>query len=339
MKKAIIFLFSALLVLAPYKIGSVIAADTIDQSCNLSGGGGLGQLDGTNYQTFTPGLNRLSAVKVYLDVEGLAASAFNLKVYHNNSLIVDAGDQTGGPGQTTLTYDFTDQAVTTGDTTYKLELTEVGGAVGDWYIAADTCYTGGTGYRGGVALGQDYGFTTYGWNYTAPTPGQEQTDNTDANINQAPANNTSADIKAPTSLTATDNPNDSGGKIKLDWKASTTTDIDGYKIFRSTNENLDFTSIGIVDKNTLSFLDPNATAGTKYFYFIRAYKGTKESASSNTAGAISKSNAAPTSATNTNSKNPYLYWYIGGSVAIVALGGLLAYLIYRRKKALRITSS
>lgn len=111
----------------------------------------------------------------------------------------------------------------------------------------------------------------------------------------APATPTSS-IKAATELTSIDLPSDQGGAIKLDWKATTTADIDGYKIFRSGEEKNNFKEIAkTTDKNILTFTDSQAAIGQKYYYLVRAYKGTKESASSNTVNAISVDNLAPAS--------------------------------------------
>lgn len=108
----------------------------------------------------------------------------------------------------------------------------------------------------------------------------------------APAAPTTS-IKQPTELTVADVPADQGGALKLDWKASTTADIDGYKIFRSTEEAANFTEIAKTEKTILTYTDSTATSGQKYYYMVRAYKTTKESVSSNTTNGTSTDNVAP----------------------------------------------
>lgn len=103
-----------------------------------------------------------------------------------------------------------------------------------------------------------------------------------------------ASIKAPTEVTIADVPADEGGSLKLDWKASATADITGYKIFRSTTEvTKDFKEIVKTEKSVLTFTDNTAAIGQKYFYMVRAYKDSQESASSNVVNAVSVDNLAP----------------------------------------------
>lgn len=114
----------------------------------------------------------------------------------------------------------------------------------------------------------------------------------------APAATTTA-IKAPTDLVIADIPADQGGSLKLDWKASTTADIDGYKVFRSTTDVVkDFKEIAKTEKAILTYTDNAAAIGQKYYYMVRAYKTTKESVSSSTVNATSIDNLAPASPKN-----------------------------------------
>lgn len=107
-------------------------------------------------------------------------------------------------------------------------------------------------------------------------------------------------IKSPTSLTVVDVPDDQGNSLKIGWKASTTSDIDGYKVFRSTEATKNFKEVAKTKKTILTFTDNEATIGTKYYYQVRAYKGTKESVSSNTANGTSVDNVAPATPQNTS---------------------------------------
>jgi len=109
---------------------------------------------------------------------------------------------------------------------------------------------------------------------------------------------TSTSIKAPSDLVVADVAADQGGAIKLDWKASTTTDIDGYKVFRSTEESKGFTEVAKTEKTILTYTDNTAAIGQKYYYMVRAYKTTKESASTSTLSATSVDNLAPVAPAN-----------------------------------------
>lgn len=115
---------------------------------------------------------------------------------------------------------------------------------------------------------------------------------TTAGSGAAPTTTTTT-IKAPSGLTVVDLPADNGGSLKLDWKASTTADIDGYKIFRSTAEKTGFAEIAKTEKTVITFTDTQATLGQKYYYMVRAYKDTKESASTKTLNSISVDNMGP----------------------------------------------
>lgn len=111
--------------------------------------------------------------------------------------------------------------------------------------------------------------------------------------NAAPAATTTA-IKPATTLTAVDVPDDQGGSILLNWKASATTDITGYKVFRSTSESTNtFKEIAKAEKTILTFTDHTAEIGQQYFYMVRAYKTTLESVNSNIVKATSVDNIAP----------------------------------------------
>ncbi len=109
----------------------------------------------------------------------------------------------------------------------------------------------------------------------------------------------SASVKAPSNLIIADVPEDQGGSLKLDWTASSSSDITGYKVFRSTTEVVkDFKELVKTEKNIVTFTDNTAVIGQKYYYMVRAYKTTLESASSNIVNAISIDNLGPASPKN-----------------------------------------
>lgn len=167
----------------------------------------------------------------------------------------------------------------------------------------------------GLDQGADLGFITYSRVADAPVvtpPTSTPTVTTaatpiptgvTAGSGAAPAATTTS-IKSPTELVVADAPADQGGALKLDWKASTTADIDGYKVFRSTEEKKNFKEIAkTTDKAILTYTDNTAAIGTKYYYMVRAYKTTKESVSTNTANGTSVDNTPPTAPKNFTFKN------------------------------------
>jgi len=103
-----------------------------------------------------------------------------------------------------------------------------------------------------------------------------------------PAAVTSSAILPPTNLSAKDAELDYGGTINLNWTASATADIDGYKIFRRAEGDNEYIEILRLPKTFTKFTDPWATKDKTYYYKIRAYKGSSESADSNIAFATSK---------------------------------------------------
>ena len=92
-------------------------------------------------------------------------------------------------------------------------------------------------------------------------------------------------ITPATSLTAkfvTDKEKETRG-TSLDWSASSTVDIDGYKVFRSIKRNSGFKKIGQTDEITFEFFDDSVSASTTYYYVVRAFQTNLQSASSNVA--------------------------------------------------------
>lgn len=107
----------------------------------------------------------------------------------------------------------------------------------------------------------------------------------------APAKTTSSKILPPGNLTAVDISTADQSLSRLSWDKSTTSAIDGYKIFRSEN-GVDYQNIASADKNTLTFTD-TLEAGKTYYYKLRSYKASDESADSNIAQLASKAAVQP----------------------------------------------
>jgi hypothetical protein len=171
-------------------------------------------------------------------------------------------------------------------------------------------YKGGPSeYGNGYAIFQnnpqydwDFNFKTWGTNpvdtvdeNTQPTGQQSDSDNGDSSAvaGKTPTATTSSSIEKPTELKA-----EYAEGAKLTWKASKTTDISGYLVFRSEAKGEGYQGIGKVEKTKVEYLDKTAVAGTTYYYIVRAYKGTDQSASSNEASLTIPASAGPISPLN-----------------------------------------
>lgn len=176
-------------------------------------------------------------------------------------------------------------------------------------------------FNDSIVYEQDFGFKVYSSNMQDPaiiddtpddtpdtpsTPGPSATPAASTPLpagvttgsGAAPAAPTAA-IKAPTEVTIADVPADQGGSLKLDWKASATTDITGYKVFRSTTEVAkDFKELVKTEKSVLTYTDNTAAIGQKFYYMVRAYKTTQESTSSSVVNGTSADNLAPAAPAN-----------------------------------------
>ncbi|MCX6809312.1 MAG: fibronectin type III domain-containing protein [Candidatus Berkelbacteria bacterium] len=204
----------------------------------------------------------------------------------------------------------------------------------EWIATGDTsCYTRGYAMDRYSARLNDriFGFATYGRNVAASTPvpaadnsnpgtGNDQSadsnsGSTDQNSlsnesgdassqdqlsnpagvttgsNQSPSATISKSIESPKDLTGLYG---SSGFVKLDWKASGTKNIDGYKIYRSDKLSTDFKEIAKTPKDILSYKDTKYLKNKNNYYFVRTYKGNDESASSNTANVSTKSSESNT---------------------------------------------
>jgi len=81
-------------------------------------------------------------------------------------------------------------------------------------------------------------------------------------------------LKTPTGLSATAV---SSSQINLTWTDNSLAE-DGYKIEQSPVDNLHYTQIGIVGSNQTSYSATGLSAGTKYYYRVRAYNAIATSA-------------------------------------------------------------
>lgn len=171
-----------------------------------------------------------------------------------------------------------------------------------------------------------------------PTPDDPSGGTSQAGISagtgSAPSVKTSSSIKPPTDLLAVNAADEAGEAIKLSWKTSESTNIDGYKIFRSEQELDGFTDIALAEKGITEFIDKTVESGKTYYYFLRSYKTDTESESSNTVSAVS---TVPEIAVNKNKqvsnsltiRDKYI---LLGASALFLLAFLLFYELNWKKK-------
>ena len=137
----------------------------------------------------------------------------------------------------------------------------------------------------GLTNGTTYYYMVRAWDGT-----QES-----ANSNEASATPLDNIVpSAPTTLSAIDTPLDNGGGINLNWTPSSSADVNEQRIYRSTTLGGPYALIATIINNTTSiYTNTGLTNGTTYYYIIRAYDGTYESADSNESSAIPVDNTAP----------------------------------------------
>jgi len=153
-----------------------------------------------------------------------------------------------------------------------------------------------------------------------------------AGTNQAPSTNVSSSIKPPSALTIKDAADNKRAAIKLSWKKSVTSGVNGYRIFRSEKEEEGFVNIASSNAETLTFTDEKIVSGKTYYYFVRAYKETEESSSSNTVSLKSQKlaeSAGSKSAIRHTNKD---WLWIGLGFAALMIVGLIIILITKIKK-------
>jgi hypothetical protein len=93
-------------------------------------------------------------------------------------------------------------------------------------------------------------------------------------------------LKTPTGLSATAV---SSSQISLTWTDNSLTE-DGYKIEQSPVDNLHYTQIATVGPNQTSYNATGLSAGTKYYYRVRAYNAIATSAYSSEKNATTLAN-------------------------------------------------
>jgi hypothetical protein len=282
---------------------STTSANTsqLDQE-NTSGAGSLLISTGSRmFQIFKPSLNRLDKVTIeIIDPAGTLSCTIRKPGAEGWEEIAGVSDQAAVDGWNV--FDFSDIAVTP-ETDYAISIT---GSYGPkWKYGISNVYTRGYAvWQSSDYATWDYNFQTYGYNVSTPsgdeTPSADEIDtgtNTSTTSGESLGTATSS-IAKPSSLTAKFLEEGEKRGVQLTWKASATSAIDGYKIFRSEKSNSGFIKVGQTDVKILDYLDSNITASKTYYYQVRAYKGSEQSYSSNTASATTPEDIGPAEPTN-----------------------------------------
>ena len=318
--KKILGLLVGFLFLAPILVlpNSAKANYSVDTTCafmdntmfeNVNAGGGY-------YQTFYPKENRITSAVLKLGAF-LTDSTATLKILNSsdNVLATQSLTVTGANPADPTDYSFDSfSAITvTPGQMYKLVLIKSAGVTLYWYKSTN-CNIQGNGYANGTSFpGMDYVFTTYG--YTVPTPEPTPTPTTQ--------------IAAPTNVAAAYLSGTQ--KVKVSWDKSSTVDIDGYNIYRSENQTKSFVKVGQTDGKTVEYSDAKIAAKKTYYYYVKTYKGSGESAQSNTAS-VTTPNTLTTSIGSiaTNQTNWFFYLLFGG-VGLLLIIFLIVYELKLKK--------
>lgn len=313
-------------------------------------------------QTFMPSVSGLSYVEIQL-LDTVADEKVSMAIRHKTGSVWDTGRVASVLNKSVTdgwnTFDFTDITVVKEDV-YGIFVTVSGSEpiqTAWMYSDLNGTYPRGNAYviyndnGDGLDMSSgDLNFRTYG---TEPVemvdeqtnPGSDKTDDetgepatqtsntpttTTKTAGAAPSASVSASIEPPADLTA-----EYTEGAKLSWSASSSSDIHGYIVFRTETAGNDYLEVGRTEKTVLEFTDSSANLGKTYYYIVRAFRGTDESANSSEASLATPSEATDTaSATtatsvNSNSSN-YIIWYLSGVAVLLLL--LLAFLIIRRVK-------
>ncbi|MGB9741701.1 MAG: DUF6754 domain-containing protein [candidate division WOR-3 bacterium] len=128
-------------------------------------------------------------------------------------------------------------------------------------------------------------------------------------------------IAPPESVVVNDNPNDQGQAVIITWTHPAPDSIIGYRLFRSTSPQANFTALNAEPVSRTDYLDTDSLLanGTAYYYFVRAYSA-DDSADSKIAGPVI----------------PTAQWFNSGRLNVLVLtviiSGLFLYYIYRARR-------
>lgn len=333
--------------------GELFASNTVLSTGNIT-------LDATNTraQTFTAAVDHFTGFYAYLNdrVNGSAIVAYLIN--ESSGEVIEESAQRMGSGNGWEEFNFSSSL--SKESVYRVKILVPNVAGVKWVRSGDV-YSGGWYYFGDgpsdFDMSSDMVFQAWGYDnppddkpsIVTATPSQTQVSSPVTDISsdkdavkeassETPVASVVASINKPTELTAVFNKT-----VDLSWKASATSEIDGYKIFRSETKGKNYNKVGQVAKTQTAFSDKTVLAGKTYYYIVRAYKGSDQSDSSNEASveitAENIANAVPaiepltelSLAQNTKIPNINIYLWILGLSALVMIA-LLIFMIRRRKK-------
>jgi len=303
MKRFFVLVSSLSLVLASLLVSApkATAAAEIDQQYTAGTGSvAIDQSLGRFAQIFQPTKSKLDKVQIELTNVGVGKT-LSVQIRHRVNTTWDEGSVASISNQAITdgwnTFDFSDITVVIKDTdTYGIWVTCPDNGPQWKYTSGPSTYTRGFAiWQSTDEVDWDYNFKT--WGYDPAAGGTSDQSDEAATISAGETLGTAtASIAKPTSLTAAYSDESKG--VKLAWKASTTSDIDGYKVFRSESADKGYTKLAAVAKEKVEYLDQNFVAGKTYYYQVRAYKGDSQSFSSNTASAVVPTDIAPAKPVN-----------------------------------------
>lgn len=321
MKKICILLF--VLCYPLFLNSSALAADGVLDQSYIDGSGSLLICTGSRmYQKFKP--TKTILTKVEIDIADPSGTV-TLNIMDPEGWADVTSNMTVAVSDGWNAFDFENVTVTPGKT-YTISVT--GDCGPKWKYGEDNPYPDGEMvWQSSVQPTRDFNFMTFGKDEEpdptptpTPTPTSEDENGVDGtptattgdnsgsqvesdaqndeDVSSETLGDTSSTIAKPSNLVAKYTTKDK--TVVLSWKASSTVDIDGYKIFRSEKESGGYVKVGEVKKDKTQYIDKKPTAGKTLYYQVRAYKGTKQSVSSNTASIkIPVATVSPTATTAT----------------------------------------
>lgn len=121
--------------------------------------------------------------------------------------------------------------------------------------------------EGNEAVSTDYTFTTLSKEEDILPPKTDET--------------VSEGIIPPMKLKLTSSKDGDKHYVELAWEHSEEEDFDGYRIYRSEEDEISYVQIAEVDSDTTDYKDEDVVEGKTYFYVVRTVKGDLESSDSN----------------------------------------------------------
>jgi len=262
-----------------------------ENSATIGGASMVLDASSTRAQTITAGVSHLMRFDAYLKdrVDGSLVRAYLINESSQEVMAESGHRMDAGDGWEEFGFD----ALLDKESVYRVKLIipyDTAEMNVKWPYNSNNPYAGGFLYFGvnDDDMASDFNFKAWGYDadVTPDTPisgvpddsTAASTSTTPATSTEAPATATSSSISKPSALKA-----EYTTGVQLSWTASTTTDIDGYVIFRSETKGKSYAKVGQVVKAKLEYLDTTVTASKTYYYVVRAYKGTSQSTSSNEA--------------------------------------------------------